>query len=311
MTVGMREIYCNVLQEVARKDSKVVSINCDLCSSMGMVAFEKEFPMRSFNVGVQEANGCGIAAGLSAVGFVPFLHTFAAFATRRIYDQVFISCAYAGLNVKIIGGDGGISATYNGGTHMAFEDIGIMRCVPNITVIEPSDVMMIAQLVPQIAQKYGVFYMRYPRKQVIQIYDKGAEFNIGKAVNLRGGHDVTLIASGMTVNEALKASDILAKGGISARVVDMFTIKPIDKECIIECAMETGAIVTVENHSIYNGLGSAVAEVLVEVCPAPMERVGVQDLFGEVGDQDYLMERFGLTAKIICEKAMHAISRKS
>ncbi len=306
----MRAAYSDILREIARTNDKIVSINCDLCSSMGLTSFAKEFPERAFNVGIQEANGCSIAAGLSATGFVPFFHTFAIFATRRVYDQVFVSGAYAGLNVKIIGGDGGVSATYNGGTHMSFEDIGLMRCIPNMTIIEPSDTVMIKKLVPKIADTYGMFYMRFPRKNPITIYGEGMDFKIGKAVVLREGTDVSIIASGMTVSESLKAADMLLEQGVSARVVDMFTIKPIDKACVLECAQKTGAIVTAENHNIINGLGSAVAEVLVEGDPVPMERVGVKDEFGEVGEQDYLMERFGLTAKYIVEKAMLAVSRK-
>ena len=309
-SIEMRTAYCDALRETARTNDKVVSINCDLCSSMGLTAFTKEFPERAFNVGIQEANGCGFAAGLSATGLTPFFHTFATFATRRVYDQAFVSCAYAGLNVKIIGGDGGVSATYNGGTHMSFEDIGIMRCIPNIKIVEPSDAVMMKKLVPLIAADYGLLYMRFPRKQAVKIYDETSNFELGRAAVLREGADVSIIAMGMTVSEALIAADMLQKDGISARVVDMFTIKPIDKECIIECAQKTGAIVSAENHNIINGLGSAIAEVLVENHPVPMERVGVQDEFGEVGHQEYLMERFGLTAKTIYEKAKKVISRK-
>lgn len=309
-TVEMRNAYCSSLINTAEKDSRIVFIDCDLSTSMGTVGCGDAFPDRSINVGLMEANGCGIAAGMSATGLIPFFHTFAVFASRRVYDQIFISCSYAGLNVKIVGGDAGVSATYNGGTHMPFEDIGILRCIPNITIVEPSDAVMMTSVVPMIAEIYGVVYLRMPRKQVAKIYKEGSTFIIGKANVLREGTDVSIIASGMTVIEAIKAADILESEGISARVVDMFTIKPIDAECIVECVQKTGAIVTAENHNIINGLGSAVAEVLVENTPVPMERVGVQDEFGEVGKQDDLMERFGLTAKTICEKARFAVSRK-
>lgn len=306
----MRNAYCEALIQAAKKDPRIVSLDCDLSNSCGTKGFRKAFPDRAFNLGIAEQNACAMAGGLSAAGMIPFFHTFAVFATRRVYDQIFLSCAYAGQNVKIIGCDAGVSAAFNGGTHMAFEDIGLMRTMPQVTVVEPSDPTMMRAIVPQVAELNGVVYLRMPRKKVFQIYEEGSTFTLGKAAVIREGSDVTLIASGMEVAQALFAADKLAEEGISARVVDMFTIKPIDAECIQKCAEETGAIVTCENESIINGLGSAVAEVLVESRPVPMERVGVQDEFGEVGPQDYLMERFGLTADTIVEKAKKAIARK-
>ena len=314
MTVSseeMRFAYCNALIAAAEKNPKIVSLDCDLSSSCGTKAFKKTFPQRAFNLGIQEQNACAMAGGLSATGLIPFFHTFAVFATRRVYDQIFLSCAYAGQNVKIVGCDAGVSAAFNGGTHMAFEDVGIMRVMPQVTIVEPSDPVMMRALVPQIAETYGVFYLRMPRKTVYQIYEEGSEFTIGKAEIIREGSDVTLIATGMEVIQALRAADQLAQDGISARVVDMFTIKPIDADCIKRCAAQTGAIVTCENENIIGGLGSAVAEVLVESKPAPMGRVGVADEFGEVGPQSYLEERFKLTAPFIVEKAKEVIARKA
>ncbi|MHB1392408.1 MAG: transketolase family protein [Clostridia bacterium] len=308
--VEMRKAHCEALMEAAAHNDKIVYINCDLSSSMGMTDFAKSFPERSLNIGIMEANGVGIAAGLSDTGMIPFFHSFAIFATRRAYDQIFLSCAYAGLNVKIVGGDPGITATYNGGTHMAFDDVGMLRGIPGVNILEPTDSVMLKSLIPQMIDRYGVDYLRFPRKQNIQIYEEGSVFTVGKAVVLREGTDVSLIASGIMVSEALQAAILLEAEGISARVVDMFTIKPIDRDCIMECVEKTGVIVTAENHSIYNGLGSAVAEVLVESQACPMERVGVQDQFGEVGEQNYLMERFGLTAEAICEKAKKVLRRK-
>ena len=306
----MRDAYVNALIKAAEEDKRVVSVNCDLSSSCGTVPFSKAFPDRSFNVGIQEANGCGVAAGLSAVGFIPFYHSFAVFSSRRICDQIFQSCAYAGLNVKIMGCDAGVSATYNGGTHMAFEDIGVLRSIPEVTIIEPSDTAMMTALVPLIKDHYGVVYLRTPRKQVQDIYPAGARFELGKGAMIREGGDVTLIASGMLVIQALLAADMLAAEGIQARVIDMFTIKPIDRECIVDCARHTGAIVTAENHNIIGGLGSAVAEVLAEEYPVPLIRVGVRDQFGEVGTQDYLMAKYGLTSEAIVQTAKEAIARK-
>ena len=306
----MRAAYCGALMEEARKNDKIVDLDCDLSNSCGTKDFKKAFPDRAFNLGIQEQNACAMAGGLARAGMVPFLHTFAVFATRRIYDQIFLSCAYAGQNVKIIGCDSGVSAAFNGGTHMAFEDVGIMRVMPHVTIVDPSDPTMMRSVVRQVAETKGVFYLRMPRKTVYDIYEPGSEFTIGKAEIIREGRDVTLIAAGLEVRQALLAAELLAVEGISARVVDMFTIKPIDAECIRTCAEETGAIVTCENESIIGGLGSAVAEVLVESQPVPMERVGVQDEFGEVGPQSYLEERFGLTATVIAEKAKKVLTRK-
>lgn len=306
----MRYAYTEALIEAAKRDSRIVSINCDLSSSCGTKGFTKEFPERSFNMGIQEANGCGVAAGMSATGLIPFFHSFAVFSSRRIYDQIFLSCAYAGLNVKIIGCDAGVSATYNGGTHMAFEDVGILRVMPKVTIVEPSDTVMAKQLVKQLAETYGVFYMRFARKNLPRVYEEGSKFKIGKAAVIREGKDATVIASGVEVAEALDAAEILAKEGIEIRVVDMFTIKPVDAECIIDCAKSTGAIVTAENSNIIGGLGSAVAEVLVECAPVPMERMGVRDEFGEVGQMDYLKKRFGLTASVIADKVKKVLARK-
>jgi len=306
----MRSYYGEALVEAGRRDPRVVSINCDLSSSCGTTGFAKEFPGRSFNMGIQEANACCMAAGMSAAGLVPFFHSFAIFSSRRICDQLFMSCAYAKLNVRIIGCDPGVSATYNGGTHMSFEDIGILRTFPGVTILEPTDAVMMKSLVAQMAESYGVFYMRSVRKNAERIYRPESEFRIGEAALLREGSDVSIIAGGVTVIEALKAADMLAQEGVSARVVDMFTLKPLDEKCVLECARLTGAIVTAENHQVRGGLGSAVAEVLAENLPTPMERVGVKDEFGEVGLQDYLKERFRITAPHIAAAARRAIDRK-
>lgn len=306
----MRAAYCGALVEEARKNDKIVSLDCDVSNSCGTTAFRKVFPERAFNLGIQEQNACGMAGGLARTGMVPFLHTFAVFASRRIYDQIFLSCAYAGQNVKIIGCDSGVSAAFNGGTHMAFEDVGIMRVMPHVTIVEASDPTMMRSVVPQVAETDGVFYLRMPRKTVYDLYEPGSKFTIGKAEIIREGSDVTIIAVGMEVRHALSAAKLLAEEGISARVVDMFTIKPIDADCIRNCAAETGAIVTCENENIIGGLGSAVAEVLVESDPVPMERIGVGDEFGEVGSQDYLEEHFGLTAPFIVEKVKRVLKRK-
>lgn len=309
-TEEMRTVYCRALIREAERNDKIVVLNCDLRSSMGLKPFAKKFPDREWNTGIMEANACSMAAGMSAAGLIPFYHTFSVFASRRIYDQIFQSCAYAGLNVKIIGGDAGVTATSNGGTHMPFEDMGIIRVMPHVTVLEPSDAVMMRSLVPQLAENYGVQYMRFSRRKTTKIYAEGSDFTIGKSVLLREGTDVTIIANGIMVAEALKAADALADQGITARVMDMFTLKPIDAESIVESACKTGAIVTVENHQITGGLGSAVAEVLSEQRPTLLERIGVKDEFGEVGTQEYLMTRFGLTWEKIVDGVKRILEKK-
>jgi len=308
--IEMRNAYCQTLIELAKKNDQIVVLDADLMSSMGMIPFLEAFPERTFNCGVQEANMIGIAAGLSATGKIPYAHTFGPFATRRCYDQVFLSGAYTKSNIRIIGSDPGVTAAYNGGTHMPFEDMGIMRNIPEMTVLEPTDSIMLIDIIKQLAKLYGMFYIRLLRSNAVKIYKEGTTFKIGKAVKLKKGKDVTIIANGIMVAEALHSAHMLEEKGISTRVLDMFTLKPIDKEEIIACAKETGAIVTVENHNMINGLGSAVAEVLAENIPTPMERVGVKDLFGEVGPADYLKERFELTANDIVRKVEKILKRR-
>jgi len=308
--VAMRDVYCQTLIELAKKNDQIVVLDADLMSSMGMIPFLEAFPERTFNCGVQEANMIGVAAGLSATGKIPYAHTFGPFATRRCYDQVFLSGAYTKSNIRIIGSDPGITAAYNGGTHMPFEDLGIMRNIPEMTVIVPTDSVMLKNIIKQVAELFGVFYIRLLRKNAMKIYEADQLFEIGKAIKLKEGTDVTIIANGTMVAEALNAAYILEERGISARILDMFTLKPIDKAGIIKCAKETGAIVTAENHNIINGLGSAVAEVLVENISIPMERVGVKDLFGEVGSVGYLKERFELTASDIVKKVEKILKRR-
>jgi transketolase len=306
----MRQVYCRALTDAAEADGRVFALNCDLVSSIGTGPFAKRFPERHLNCGIQEANACGVAAGLSRRGFVPFLHSFGVFASRRILDQIYISCAFAGLNVKIVGADPGVTAAVNGGTHMALEDGGILRVVPGATILEPSDPVMMYKLTRRMAAHEGVDYLRMARKAAVRLYEEDSEFEIGKAAILREGEDVTLIASGIMVYEALKAADRLGAEGIRATVVDMFTVKPLDVSTVVACAKRTGAVVTAENHNVIGYLGSAVAEALGEHCPVPLERVGVLDRFGEVGSQEYLMERFELTEEAICQKARRAIARK-
>lgn len=306
----MRVVFSEKMNELAERDKRVVYLDADLVNSIKMVDFSKRHHDQFIDCGIQEANMIGVAAGMSAIGLIPFVHTFGSFATRRVMDQLFISAAYAGLNVRIFGSDPGVTATLNGGTHMTFEDMGMLRCVPKVTILEPTDSVMLADLMQQMKDMWGVFYIRLSRKKVQKIYSEGTTFTIGKAEKLCDGTAVSIFATGICVAEALRAKEILDEKGISAAVYNMFTIKPVDKKTIIQAAQETGAIVTAENHNIINGLGSAVAEVLSENCCVPLERVGVDDRFGEVGDVAYLMKNFGLTADDIVRKAEKVIARK-
>lgn len=308
--VLMRDAYCNTLMAMAEKDERIVALDADLISSSGMKPFFKAFPERAIQCGIAEANMIGIASGLSLTGKVPFAHSFGTFASRRVCDQIFISAAYAKLNVRIIGSDPGVTAAYNGGTHMPFEDMGTLRSIPDITLLEPCDPVAVADIVSQLADVYGVYYIRMARKNAISVYEDGSSFQIGKGNVLRNGTDVTIIASGIMVAEALRAAVLLEGDGVSTRVVDMFTWKPVDSELICECAENTGAIVTAENHNIFGGLGSAVSEAVVKTLPVPVEMVGVKDRFGQVGTEAFLRGEYGLTAESIVAAAKHAIERK-
>lgn len=306
----MRAVFAQQLDHFAAADQRVVYLDADLANSVGMTAFAAKYPQQFINCGIQEANMIGVAAGMSATGLIPFIHTFGPFATRRVMDQLFLSVAYARLNIRLFGSDPGVTAALNGGTHMPFEDLGMLRCVPEVTILEPTDSVMLADLMQQTKDMWGVFYMRLSRKKSQKIYQDGATFTIGQAEKLRQGGDVSLFATGICVAEALKAREMLAEQGISAAVYNLFTIKPVDREAIVQAARETGAVVTAENHNIIGGLGSAVAEVLAETHPVPLERVGVNDRFGEVGEVGYLMKTLGLTAADIAEKAKNAVARK-
>lgn len=307
----MRDAFCASLLELAAEDERIVLLDADLMNAMGTKPFQKQYPERTIDCGIQEANMIGMACGLSVQGKIPFAHTFGPFCTRRACDQIFISGAYNRANVKVIGSDPGITAAYNGGTHMPFEDMGIMRGIPGMMVVEPTDIVMLRNLMPQIAHTEGMIYMRLVRKEVKKVYEDGSTFELGKAAVLSEGADVTIIASGFCVSEAISAAKLLAEQGVSAGVINMFTWKPIDQEAVLRAAQTTGAIVTAENHNIINGLGSAVSEVLIKNKPVPVEMVGVNDEFGEVGPVSYLRERFGLTDTAIAEAALRVIKRKA
>ncbi len=306
----LRQTLANALVEKAKTDDRIVVLEADLMSCHATKVFKTAYPERFVNVGIAEQNMIGIAAGLSATGKIPFAYSFGPFATRRCYDQIFISVAYAHQNVKIVGSDPGVTAEYNGGTHMPFEDMALMRAIPDMVCFEPTDATMLEKAVGQIIDHEGAVYIRMQRKKPEKVFDHTLDFKLGKAIRIREGKDVTLIASGIEVARAIEAAEILAQEGIDARVVNIHTWKPIDKDEIVACAKDTGAIVTCENHNVINGLGSAVAEVLVQNHPVPMRMVGVKDEFGQVGKNAYLSEVYHLTAQDIVENAKAVIAQK-
>lgn len=307
----MRQVYAQELARLIEQGEPVLVTDADLMRAAGVLPYMEKYPDNIFDCGIMEANMIGVACGLSVEGFIPFTHSFGTFASRRVMDQVYMSGAYAKRNVKMVGSDPGICAGLNGGTHMALEDVAMMRAVPEITIIEPTDITMLKNLLPKIAHTYGMMYIRLCREKTENIYADGSDFEIGRAATIRDGRDVTIIAAGREVIEAVNAAKALEAYGIDARVIDMYTIKPLDKEAVLRAAKETGAIVCAENHNIIGGLGSAVAETLAAACPVPMEFVGTKDCFGEVGLPAVLKERFGLMAKDIESAAKKVIARKS
>lgn len=305
-----REAYGQALEELGAVRQDVVVLDADLSKSTKTSMFQSKYPDRFFNAGIAEQNLMGLAAGFAAAGKVPFASTFAVFATGRAYDQIRNSICYPRLNVKIAATHAGITVGEDGGSHQALEDINLMRGLPNMTVLVPADGPEAKNAVKAAAEYEGPVYIRLGRSGVPTITDADAPFVIGKGRVMRGGSDVTLIGCGMMVAKALEAADALAEEGVSAAVIDMSTIKPIDRELIVEWAKKTGAIVTAEEHNIIGGLGSAVAEVLVEEALVPMERVGIEDVFGESGTGGELVEKYRLTAEHIVEKAKRVMARK-
>lgn len=302
--VEMRKVFCDTLIELAKTDDRICILSSDSRQISGTLAFERAYPERAFNVGIAEANMVGVAAGLSVSGKVPFAHAFGPFMSRRVLDQLAVSLAYSKLNAVLVGLSPGIIAEINGGTHQGYEDIAVVRAVANTTIVEPFDKVQLRQMIPAILDRGGPVYLRYDRGAAPDFYGSDYRFQLGRADLLREGDDVTLISSGIMLAQCLEAAKHLHALGISARVLNMHTIKPIDQEAIIAAARETGGIVTVENHTIIGGLGGAVAEVLAEHAPAPMRRVGIRDRFGEVGDRAYLRRRLHIDTPDIVEAAL-------
>jgi len=308
--VPTRDGFGHGLVDLGKVNKDVVVLSADLTDSTRANWFKKEFPERFFGLGVAEQDMIGTAAGFAIMGKVPFACTFGVFASGRAWDQIRVSVAYMDLNVKIVGTHGGISVGPDGATHQALEEISLMRILPNMTVIVPCDALEAKKATISAANHRGPVYIRLGRSGTPVITKEKEIFKIGKANVIKDGKDVTIFACGQMVYESLVACEILGSDGIDARLINMHTPKPIDEECIIKAAKETGAIVTVEEHTIAGGLGSAVSEVLIEKCPVPVKFVGVRDKFGLSGDPNELFEHFGLKAKNIVLAAKDAIAMK-
>jgi len=301
----MRQVYGETLVELGRRNPSIVVLEADLMKASGTPPFKAAFPTRFFDVGVSEANMIGIAAGLSTAGKIPFCASFTAFASRRTYDQTTISVAYAGRNVKIVGTAPGITAGPNGGTHMCFQDLAIMRVMPRMTVICPCDAYELAKVLEWMADYQGPVYMRLIRMKQPPIFGPDYQYRHGKAVRIAQGHDVTLVSTGWMTYFAKQASERLAERGIAVDHLHMGCVKPLDRETLLESIARTGCAVTVENASRLGGLGAAVAECSTETLPVPVKRLGVDDLFGEVGSETFLLNKFGMNVSHIiraCEE---------
>lgn len=309
--IATRDAYGKALVKLGAQNPRVVVLDADLSKSTKTADFKKQYPERFFNMGIAEQNLLGTAAGFAAAGKIPFASTFAVFATGRAFEQIRNSIAYTKLNVKIAATHAGLTVGEDGASHQAIADVAVMRALPNMTVIVPADGIEAEKAVFAAAEKDGPVYIRMGRSGVPVLFSEEYVFKIGKAAVMKAGSDVTVIACGIMVADALSAAKELEREGISVRVVNMATIKPIDKEAIISAALETGAVVTAEEHNIIGGLGSAVAEVLSEHAPAPLERVGVRDTFGESGKPQELLEKYGLTPKDIKAAIYKVLERKA
>ena len=305
----MRAMYAQCLGELMERDEKLVLLDADLSKACGTFPLRKRFPDRIYDCGVAEQNMISIAAGLASYGYKPWAESFAPFATRRVCDQIAISVCYAKRNVKIVGTDPGIAAELNGGTHMSLEDMGVVRSIPGLVIFEPTDTVQLKTAMPVLHAYEGPVYMRMNRKEFPTVFPEGYRFDLFKADLLRAGTDVTILAAGLMVSESLQAAGTLAAEGISCEVLNVHTIKPIDRETILASAKKTGVIVTAENHNVIGGLRSAVLEALAHD-PVPVWAVGAEDRFGEVGKLPYLKEALGLNAAHLAAVVREAVQHK-
>jgi len=299
----LRAAVVEELQDLMKENSKIIALEADLGSASKWIDISKSTPKQFINVGISEANMVGVAAGLSLTGFTPFIHTFGPFATRRVLDQIYMSGAYSKNTINIFGSDPGFTAGHNGGTHTTWEDIAVLRSIPDVVICDAADAVQMKWIIKEFSMMKGIHYVRGNRKAVKNIYEEGSNFELGKGNLLKEGEDYLIIATGQLVSEALEVSQLLLEKGITSDVVDMFTIKPLDRELILERSIGKKRIITIENHSIIGGLGSAVAEVLADNgIGIPLQRIGVDNRFGQVGTPEYLQSEFGLTTEKILEK---------
>lgn len=306
----MRKVLCEVMEDLMNKHDNIVFMDGDLAEANGTMPLRSIFKERAFDTGISEENMASMAAGMSAYGMNPYICTFTAFATRRICDQIAISMAYAKQNVKIIGTDAGIASELNGGTHMSFEDIGVLRSIPGVTIVDVADEVQLREALYETVNYKGVVYLRMPRKEVPKIYDENYKFNLFKGDIISEGKDVTIFSTGIMCKPAIDACNILKEEGISAEVINIHTIKPIDEDIIIKSLNKTKAAVTCENHNILGGLYSAVSEVACRNIPVPIEPIGIVDHFGEVGSRKFLSEKYKMTASDIVEACKKVINKK-
>ena len=305
-----KEVLGATIAEIVDNDHDAIYLDADLMSCSGTLKWAKKNPERAIDCGIAEANMAGVAAGLAVAGFKPIIHSFGTFASRRLYDQIFLSGGYAKNDITVVGTDPGVTAAMNGGTHMPFEDVALYNVLPQSTVIDVSDPTCLISVLKQCVNRPGIKYIRVGRKNMARIYEDGSELEIGKAVTLKEGTDAVVFAAGIMLHEALQAAAALEKEGISVAVVDCFTIKPIDADAVATWAEKTGAVVVAENANRHGGLYGMILEVLAERCPVPAACVAIEDEFGEVGTQKYLQERFGLTAAHIEAQVKAVLARK-
>ena len=310
MAKATREAYGETLKELGAKIPEIVVLDADLSASTKTAVFAKAFPDRFFDTGIAEGNMMSVAAGLAASGKIPFASPFAVFGAGRAYEQIRNSICYPNLNVKVAVTHAGLTVGEDGATHQMLEDIALMRALPNMTVVVPADAAETAQVIRWAASYQGPVYIRMGRAKVEDVISPDAEFVPGKSTTLADGSDVTIMACGIMTQQALQAAKMLAEEGISARVINMSSIKPIDEEAIVKAAKETGAIVTCEEHTVMGGLGSAVAEVVVRQCPVPMAMVGTEDVFGQSGKASEVLKVYGLTPEHIALEAKKLVEAK-
>jgi transketolase len=308
--VSTRDAYGQTLLELARENTDIVVLDADLSASTKTRLFAAEFPERHFEMGIAEANMIGTAAGLASCGKIPFASTFAVFATCRTFDQLRMSVAYPNLNVKVVATHGGISVGEDGASHHAIEDIALTCALPNFTVLVVADAVETRAAVRAVTEHEGPVYLRLTRPAVPAVYEEVCSFVFGKAIKLREGSDATIIANGLMLSRALEAARLLSEQGISTTVLDMHTVKPLDKEAILEAASNTGAIVTAEEHLLHGGLGSAVAQTVAEHHPVPMRFVAIRDQYARSGEPQELLEMYGLTAQSILHAVQEVVHEK-